>query len=109
MCGNVRWYVDVYVYKDCVCTLTPSPGDKSPALSRPSRIYPELWDYETRLASKESFLERGTPRKSVFYIRWKSRIRSTTEGEASSLEKDSWSDGTGLRSDPTNETIRASA
>ena len=44
-----------------------------------------------------------------FYIRWKGRIRSTAEGKASLLEKDSWSDGTGHRSDPTNETIRASA
>ena len=31
-------------------------------------------------------------------------IESTTEGEASPLDKDSWSDGTGRRSDPTNET-----
>ena len=62
-------------------------------------------------ALKDSFLEPGTPRESVFLytVRWKSRIRSTAEGEASPLEKDSWSDGTGRRSDPTNETIRASA
>ena len=31
------------------------------------------------------------------------------EGEASPLEKDSWSDGTWRRSDPTNKTIGASA
>ena len=32
------------------------------------------------------------------------RIESTAEGEASPLAKDSWSDGTRRRSDPTNET-----
>ena len=37
------------------------------------------------------------------------RIKSTTEGEASPLEKVSWSDETGCRSDPTNETVRAGA
>ena len=31
-------------------------------------------------------------------------IESTAEGEASPLDEDSWSSGTGRRSDPTNET-----
>ena len=41
-------------------------GDKSAAPSRPSRMYPELRGHETRLALKDSFLEPGTPRESVY-------------------------------------------
>ena len=41
-------------------------------------------------------------------IRWKYRVRAV-EGEASPLEKDSWSGETGRRSDPTNACIRAGA
>ena len=56
------------VNKEYVCTLTtPLEINRSPHL-RPSRIYPELRDYETRLALKDSFLESGTPRESVFLL-----------------------------------------
>ena len=41
-------------------------------------------------------------------MRWKFRVR-TAEGEASPLEKDSWNDEAGRRSDPTNACIRAGA
>ena len=59
--------------------------DKSPARSRLSHIYPVLRDHET-LALKDSFSDQG-PRERVvsFYIPWKSRIRSTADGEASQL------------------------
>ena len=79
--------------------------DKPPAPSRPSRICPVLRSHETRLALKDSFLEPGAPRESVYCnlrVRWKSRIRSTAEGEAFPLEKDSRSGETGCRSDQTN-------
>ena len=33
-------------------------------------------------------------------------MKSTAEGEASPLDKDSWSDGTERRNDPTNETSK---
>ena len=76
------------VNKDHVCTVTTPPRiNRSPHLG-PSRIYPELRDYETRLALKNSFFEPGTPRESVYRYNWRIRCRGRTriaEGEASRL------------------------
>ena len=101
--------------KDNICTPTISSGINRPTPSRPSRIYPECRAYETRLAVKDSFSEQGPCEKVSFAYFGDSdgevgpRIRRTTEGEASPLEKDSWSDRTGRMSNQTNETIRVGA
>ena len=68
--GYVRWYgqcaTQEDVHKNDVCTLTTSLEINRPPHLRPSRIYPELWNYETRLALKDYFLEPETPRESVY-------------------------------------------
>ena len=74
--------------KDNVCTPAISAGINRPPPSRPSRIYPECWDYETRLAIRDSFIGPGTPRECLFIYDGEVglRIRSTAGGEASPLE-----------------------
>ena len=59
--------------------------DESPAPSGPSRIYPVVQDYETPLNVKDSFSDQGPRERVSFHIQWKSRIRSSAEGEASPL------------------------
>ena len=79
-------YPELRQQRYCVYT-TYITWDKSPSPSRPSRIYPVLRDYETRLASKDSFLGARNPvRKCILYTMEEQeqeyrRRRSVTAGE----------------------------
>ena len=105
--GTVMCYQDAS-NKDNLCKPTIPPGINRPPPFKIISHVTRLPNHGTRLARlKDSYLfrPRDLVRKCLFIYDGKVGRRnwSTTEGEESPWE-DSWSDGTGRRSDPTNET-----
>ena len=92
--------------KDYVCTLTTSLEINRPPHLRSSRIYPELRDYETRLASKDPSSSQGL-REKVSFVKFEEYDGEAGVGPLKAKRhrwEDSRSDETGRRRDLTNDT-----